>query len=271
MSSVRVRLLGTGGAANECRRQACLLVERADRADGPILLDTGNGLDVVRQLLAAGCEPREVRHIFVSHRHADHVGGLDPLLLWSVLRTVRESGAPPSQPTRVYAEARVVEAIERLFEATATTTPRLFAGQLVWIALSDGVAVELSGGSRLTPFLVDHEPPEGGALGCVLELAGGRLAYSGDTRPSERLVEAARDVEALFHESGGLDGQAELVHRQGHSTAGDAGRAAKGAGARRLILTHLPDDRLAQAMLAEAQAAFGGPVELASDLAVIEL
>ena len=39
---MRVHLLGTGGAANECRYQASLFVKAPD--GGSILLDTGNGL-----------------------------------------------------------------------------------------------------------------------------------------------------------------------------------------------------------------------------------
>jgi ribonuclease BN (tRNA processing enzyme) len=273
--AVRVRLLGTGGAANECRRQACLLVERADGAGGPILLDTGNGLDVVRQLLAAGRDPCEVRDVFVSHQHADHAGGLDPLLLWSVLRTMRESGGPPIEETRVYAEPRIVDALRRLFAATATTIETLYRGRLRLVSVRDGETTELPNGGRLTPFLVDHEPRGGGAVGCVVELAGVRLVYSGDTRPSERLVEMARGADALFHEAGGTEDRAEYVHRQGHSTAADAGRAAKAAGVGRLVLTHLPGelpgDGPTEPLLAEARAAFGGPVELASDLATIDL
>jgi ribonuclease BN (tRNA processing enzyme) len=39
----------------------------------------------------------------------------------------------------------------------------------------------------------------------------------------------------------------------------------------RLILTHLPaDDAVAELMLAEARAAFGGLVELARDLVLVE-
>jgi ribonuclease Z len=264
-------MLGTGGAANECRHQACLLVERDDAEAGPILLDTGNGLDVVRQLLASGIDPCAVRDVFVSHQHADHLGGLDPLLLWSVVRTLRETGAPPTDDLRVYAEPRILDCIQLLFEATATTTPKLFAGKLRRVPANDGVPVDLPGGARLTAFLVDHEPVGGGAVGCLLEVAGVRLVYSGDTRPTRRLVEIARGVDALFHESGGLDERAEMVHRQGHSTAGDAGRAARAADVGRLILTHLPDDRLAEDVLTEARAAFGGQVDLATDLSVVEL
>jgi ribonuclease BN (tRNA processing enzyme) len=39
----------------------------------------------------------------------------------------------------------------------------------------------------------------------------------------------------------------------------------------RLILTHVPSEPLAEPMLAEARAAFGGAVELASDLTLIEV
>lgn len=268
---VRVRLLGTGGAANECRRQACLLVEPVDRAGGPILLDTGNGLDVVRRLVQIGRDPRDVRDVFVSHQHVDHVGGLEPLLLWSVLKTLHQRGGPPDQETRVYADPRILRAIEQIQQASASAMPGLFGDRLRQVPLHDGLPVELPDGGRLVPILVDHEPPGGGAMGCLLELGGIRLAYSGDTRPSATLVAASRGADVLFHEAGGLDERADAVHRIGHSTAGDAGRIARAAGARRLVLTHLPDDRLAEAMLAEARAAFGGRVELAADLATVEL
>jgi ribonuclease BN (tRNA processing enzyme) len=269
---VWVRLLGTGGAANEGRHQACLLVGAGDSMDeGLILLDTGGGLDVVRQLVATGYSPTAVRDIFVSHQHLDHSGGLEPLLLWSVIRSLRGRGGPPKEETRVYCESRVLSVIERLFDAVGTAAPRLFGGKLRLTPMMDGEAVELRSGARLTTFLVDHLPVDGGAMGCRLELGRVRVVYSGDTRPTPRLVQFAQEADLLIHETGGLDAQGAEVHRLGHSTAGDAGRAAKAAGVGRLVLTHVPGEALAAPMLAEARAAFGGPVELAHDLALLEL
>jgi ribonuclease BN (tRNA processing enzyme) len=267
-----VRPLGTGGAANEGRHQACLLVGSGDSMDeGLVLLDTGGGLDVVRQLVAAGYAPTAVRDIFVSHQHLDHVGGLEPLLLWSVIRALRERGGPPKDETRVYAEPRVLSVVERVFDAVATAAPRLFGSKLRLDPATEGGVVDLRSGARLTTFLVDHLPVGAGAMGCRLDMGGVRVVYSGDTRPTARLIEFARDADLLVHEAGGLDAQGAEVQRLGHSTAGDAGRAAKADGVARLVLTHLPSEALAEPMLAEARSVFDGPVELARDLGLIEL
>ena len=121
---MRVRLLGTGGAANEAWHQGALLVEWSDEVGrGRILLDTGGGLDIVRLLIAAGCEPAEVSDIFVSHQHTDHVGGLEPLLLWSTIQMLNRHGRPADEETRVYDDRRVLADIRQLFAATITAAP----------------------------------------------------------------------------------------------------------------------------------------------------
>ncbi|MGE3267240.1 MAG: MBL fold metallo-hydrolase, partial [Chloroflexota bacterium] len=74
-----------------------------------------------------------------------------------------------------------------------------------------------------------------------------------------------------LHEAGGTDADAERVHRPCHSTAGDAARTAKAAGVRHLVLTHIPDDNLVDAIHAEAQTVFGGPVTMAADGGSIQL
>ena len=178
---VWVRLLGTGGAANEGRNQASLLVGAGDSMDkGLVPLDTGGGLDVVRQLVATGYSPTALRDIFASHQHLDYVGGLEPLLLWSVIRTLRERGGPPKEETRVYAEPRVLSVVERVFDAVATAAPRLFGGKLRLDPATEGGVVELRSGARLTTFLVDHLPVGGGAMGCRLDVDGVRVVSGGD-------------------------------------------------------------------------------------------
>ena len=73
MERPRVVFLGTGGALNPDRYQAAMLVQAASTT---FLLDVGGGLGVVRRLLASEVDPLSVRHVVLSHRHLDHVGGL---------------------------------------------------------------------------------------------------------------------------------------------------------------------------------------------------
>ena len=93
------------------------------------------------------------------------------------------------------------------------------------------------------------------------------MVHAADTRPCSNVVEQARGAGILVHEAYGLEEDAKRAHAFGHSTA-EAGRVARAAGARRLVLTHFRASRFSDAnkLAAEAGAAFGGPVTVPSDL-----
>ena len=263
MSSPRVVFLGTGGALNPERYQASILV---DGDPARVLLDTGGGLGVVQRLLAAGVDPSGIGHVFLSHRHLDHAGGLEAFLL-TLFHLAARAGRAPG-PVRVYALAETAAAVRATRAAADGAAERLLDGRLAWVSPAPGAHVALEDGLGLRLVSVDHPPPGGGAAGCVVELGSGRVAYSGDTRPSLDFAAAAAGADLILHEVGGLDAKAGALHAIGHSTAGDAGRIATRAGARALALVHLPDSRSAAPadLLAEARRfAPGIEVVLAED------
>ncbi len=250
-----VIFLGTGDPLNEERAQSSLAVPL--EGGETMLFDASSGTILLRQLKAASIPLENVRHLFISHRHFDHTGGLAPLLI--ALASV------PEASLTVHATPGTLEALRELLELTIPGVEGWLGERLRWHALASGQPTT-AGDAEVTPFEVDH------GLECVgfrVEQAGSAMVHAADTRPCPNVVEYARDADLLVHEAYGLEAVAERAHTFGHSTAAEAGKVARAAAVRRLVLTHLRASRFAdpQKLAAEARAVFGGPVEAARDLA----
>ncbi len=250
----RVIFLGTGDPLNEERAQASLAVPLSDGET--ILMDASSGTVLLRQLRAAGIPLESVRHLFVSHRHYDHVGGLAPLLT--------ALAALPEASLTIHATSGTLEALEELLNLTIPGVEDWLGERLRWAEL-EHAKLTTAEDAQVTPFGVDH------GLGCVgfrIEQGGSVMAYAADTRPCPNVVEHARNADLLVHEAYGPEDDAKWAYAFGHSTAPEAGRIARTAGAKRLVLTHFRASRFVDPaeLAAEAASAFGGPVEAARDL-----
>ncbi len=250
----RVILLGTGDPLNEERAQTCLAVPLA--GDETMLLDVCGGTEVLRQLAAASVPLKGLRYLFVTHRHFDHAGGLAPLLV-----------ALTSLPVAMLTVHALPETLRALRELLALTIPGIedwMGERLRWEKLTPGQPVRV-GDHEVTPFEVDHGIE---CAGFRITKGGSALVYAADTRPAPNVVEYAGDADLLVYEAYSLEDGAEQAHTLGHSTAAEAGRTARAAGAKRLVLTHLRASRYVDPaeLTAEAGAVFGGVVEAAKDL-----
>lgn len=250
----RVIFLGTGDPLNEERTQTSLAVPLADQET--MLFDASSGTDILRQLADAGIALESIRHLFVSHRHFDHAGGLAPLLVALT--------ALPDASLTVHAPPETLRALHGLLAITITGVEDWLGKRLRWSELTPGKPTR-AGDAEVTPFEVDH------GVACVgfrVSQGGSTLVYAADTRPCENVVEYARGADLLIHEVYSLHPDAEQAHAFGHSTATEAGEVAREAGVGRLVLTHIrasrfvdPDD-----LAAEASSAFGRQTEVANDL-----
>lgn len=255
----QLTMLGTGDPLNEERVQTALALP----LDGgeTLLVDTTSGTALLRQLCEAAIPLVSIRHLFITHRHFDHAGGLAPLL-------VALSAVPRAHVT-VYALPDTLRAMRALLALSIPGVEEWLGPRLHWRGLAPGTPVR-AGDALVTPFLVDHAVE---CAGLRLQRGDVTVVFSADTRPSQTLIECARDADLLIHEAYGPGSAAAEAHTFGHSTAADAGTAARAAGAKRLLLTHFRASRYADpvALGVEAAALFGRPVELASDLDVIDV
>ncbi|MEU9134902.1 ribonuclease Z [Streptomyces sp. NPDC048404] len=265
------------------------------RWDGEgLLFDPGEGTQ--RQMLRAGVAAHDLHRICVTHFHGDHALGLGGVIQRINLdRVPHEVTAHyPLSGQHFFERLRYATAYRetvRLTEAPVAddgvlvTTPAytLEARRLSHPVESFGYRLVEPDGRRMLPErLAEHgiKGPDVGVLhregslrGVTLDdvsevRRGQRFAFVMDTRLCEGVDALAEGCDLLVIESTFLDGDHRLALDHGHLTAGQAGRVAKEAGVRHLVLTHFsqryPDPGEFER---EARAAgFDGELTVAHDL-----
>ena len=266
MSSRELVVLGSASQTpTRHRNQNGYLLRWDDRS---VLFDPGEGTQ--RQLLLAGASATGIRHICVTHFHGDHCLGLPGMLQRLSLDRV-------PHPVEVLFPASGTEYFERLRHASAyqdhldvrpvpvtddgpvsATGPfAIEAVRLDHDPETFGWRVVEPDGIRMLPDRLSSngiEGPDVGRLATegVLERDGRRVALSevSEVRPGQRVafvmdtgmcdaaVELASGADLVVCESTFAAADADLARRYRHLTAADAGRVARDAGARRLVITH---------------------------------
>jgi len=98
----------------------------------------------------------------------------------------------------------------------------------LWGKLSKGETVELADGRKLK------------ADGFVGPTRPGRIVvFTGDTRPTASVVDAAKGADLLIHEATFGEEEKERAKETGHSTAKEAAQVALAAGVKKLMMCHV--------------------------------
>jgi ribonuclease BN (tRNA processing enzyme) len=249
---VRITVLGKSPSWQDVDG-ACsgYLIEQASYA---LVLDCGNG---VFSKLRRFRDYRDIDAVLISHLHADHFLDLVPFS-YALIHGPRRGPDHPRPHLHVpdgagdlfrrvvgcWGAAELIETAFDLREYTASETLPL--------------------GPLKTRF---REVPHYTRTFAVdLSDGHGRLTYSADCRPNDGLVELATGADLLLIEA--TLPQPEDEGERGHMTAREAGEHGRRASVRRLVITHITDELDAQRAVAEAQAGYGGEVELAREGAV---
>lgn len=277
--STRLILLGTGGGprprkTNSASAQVVVVNGVA------YVVDCGDG--VARQLVLAGIPLATLRHVFLTHQHSDHTADYGNLLLlaWTAgLRTRVDSWGPPplEDMTRLFMEMNSYDIRTRIEdEGRVALQPLVHVHEL-----TEGGPLFEDENVRVTATLVDH-PPVVPAFAYRFDARDRSIVISGDTRPSENLIELARGADVLVHDAlfpaaidrliAGVPNASTLKESilSHHTSAEDAGRVAEAAGVETLVLSHLvpPEDPAItdQMWIEAARAHFKGRIIVGKDL-----
>lgn len=233
---------------------SCYLLQ-ADDADGRtwrLLLDLGNG---ALGALHEYADPLSIDAVCLSHLHVDHCVDMTS---YYVMRKYHPSGTQPRIP--VWGPKGTDKRLARAYDLPKKPG---MTGEFDFRRYDGRFEV---GPFTVTPVPVDH-PVE--AYGLRVDVDGASMAYTGDTGPTDALLELARDVDLFLAEASFRECDDNPPNL--HLTGADAGRASTEANAKRLVVTHVPPWHDAGAILAEAERTYAGPIELATPGAVFRL
>jgi ribonuclease Z len=236
-----------------------------------ILFDCGEGTQ--RQFMRSSLSFMQVQKVFITHFHGDHFLGLpgliqsmtlndrsDPLRIWGpkgitelmevllrigyfnpgfdVFVEEMENGSNISFPEYTVTCVKMRHNVPSIgFVLEEKDRPGRFNRErAIELGLPEGplfgrlqrgesVTHE---GKTITPEMVLGE-----------RRAGRKLAYSGDTLPSQSFAEAARNSDVLIHDATTDASLEEKANEFGHSSSRQAAQTAKDCGAHMLFLTHI--------------------------------
>jgi ribonuclease Z len=296
--------LGTSASAPSAKRGLSAQLVKHD--EYRFLIDCGEGTQ--RQILQSGIGFKNLKHIFITHGHLDHILGLAGLLStfmrWEAIDEMN-----------IYSGKWALDRIHDLLYdvvlrgGQAPMTLNLHEVRPGVFFMADDFSITAfpvfhrgsdSLGFRFEelahrPFLPEKAQqlgvPEGPirrdlVQGKTVILANGkkvdpedvlgplkpglRLVHIGDAGRVEDLIVPCQGVDALVIESTYLEEEAELARKFSHLTAKMAAQLAVAAGVRQLILTHLSRRYRDKDILAEAQPIFPN-VQVARDFDIFSI
>lgn len=232
-------MLGTGNAlVTECYN-TCFVLQEENQY---FMVDGGGGNTVLHQLKCANIDWKDVRTIFVSHKHIDHLLGI----VWMVRMICQymNQGQYEGDAT-IYAHDEVIELLRNMAEKLLQKKEAALIGQrLHLIPVQDGEQKTILG--RTVTFF-DIQSTKAKQFGFCMELENGqKLTCCGDEpyNPCERKY--AQGSKWLLHEAFCLYSQADVFdpYEKHHSTVKDACKLAEELGVQNLLLYHTEDKNL---------------------------
>lgn len=284
-AGTKIVLLGTGGGPviGHSRHQTSVLMVQDNAA---YVLDFGLG--AVEQFARTGVPFSQVRSLFLTLQRPDHTTDYGPFLLLGWIHGLDPSVQAYGPPGLTSMTENYVKAMQSTADFWAETFDMTPMAPIVTHEFTQGGLIMQDDVVKVTSTLVKH-PPVVPAFGYRFDFKDRSVAFSGDTAPTESMIELAKGADVLVHEamyvpamaaSMAADAKRQKVSlksvmkhmKADHTPIEDVGRIAQAAGVKELVLYHLapPAGHIAdEEWIAPAAKYFKGKIVVGQDLMVI--
>ena len=248
---MRIHTIGTcaGTEPMPTRQHACCMFEINNKY---YTFDAGDGCS--RTAFLKGIPIAELEHIFISHPHRDHIGGL-PALLWDIRKIVYRENLVHKGKITVYIPDPVVqdfiEAVQKIeWCGKIKIEPVLFSDGVIF--QDENITVE----ARHSLHMGEAVNGRYSAYSFRITAEGRKIVYSGDVRSYADMGDFLDDCDLLLMETG-------------HHTASEvcAGIRADKPGVKEIMFVHSGREILydCEGAKARAEEAWGKSVIIAED------
>ncbi len=266
---MKLTMLGTGNALVTKCYNTCYIFENENDY---FMVDAGGGNTVLNQLEKVGINWKDVKHIFVTHKHIDHLLGM----IWMIRLICQNMAAGKYEgEAYIYGHEEVIEMLETICKMLLQSKQTKYINdRLHLVAVNDGETKGIIG-KKVTFF--DIHSTKAKQFGYMMELDENRkLTCCGDETYNEANEKYALKSDYLLHEAFCLYNQADIFHpyEKHHSTVKDACQLAEKLKVKNVVLYHSEDQNIEnrkELYTKEGKAYFSGKIYVPNDLETIEL
>lgn len=265
---MKLTMLGTGHAVvTECYNTCFVLSENNEH----FLVDGGGGSTILTQLKHAKINIGDIKTIFVTHKHIDHILGV----VWMMRVLSRYLAKDDCEDVYIYGHDEVIGLLRDMAEKLLQKNEvRSLDTKLHLVAVEDGETKTVLG-HPVTFF--DIHSTKAKQFGFSMDLGDGKkLTCCGDEPYNECEKKYAENSTWMLHEAFCLYAQADIFspYEKHHSTVKDACELAEQLHVKNLILYHTEDTNLSkrrELYTAEGKEYYKGNLYVPYDLDVFEL
>ncbi len=262
-----IKLLGTGNGGPVKLYNTCFYIQNEK---GIFLVDSGGSIEIIERLKQSNIKLTEVKNIFISHSHTDHILGL--IWMFKKMNAIKEDDV--KEKINIYCNDVVYEAILGVagYVLPAPLLEKIYR-ITNFIVLNDCDKYQING-IEYEFFDIHARGTKQYGFECILN--ENRLLFLGDETLNKDLYNRVRGADYVMHEAFCLDAEETIFHAyaKNHSTVLSAANVLNSLNVKNIILYHTEEthgkDRK-KLYTEEAKRVFEGTVFVPDDLEEIQL